>query len=84
MGRFQAATPKPSLLWSSTMAISGFWSHRKFSIKDFKKKRQGQAKLKPTKQYVDKAGKRRWTGTSDLTKTGMLDSIVLQTTVPFS
>ena len=79
MGRFQAATPKPTLLWSSTYAITGFWSHRKFGIKDFNKKRKGRAKLKPTKKYVDKAGVPRWTGTSDLTKTGTLNCILLTT-----
>ena len=72
MGRYKAATPKPTLLWSSTHAITGFWSHRKFGMKQFKQKR-GQPKLKPTKQYVDKQGQRKWQGTADLTKTGMLN-----------
>ena len=82
MGRFKATTPKPSLLWSSTYAITGFWSHRKFSIKEFKKRQTGP-KLKPTKKYLDKAGVARWTGTSDLTKTGTLPCI-LQAGFPFS
>ena len=72
MGRFMAATPKPTLLWSSTPAICGFWSSRKFSLKKFKVKSENRASLKPTIQYCDKAGRKRWQGTSDLTKTGTL------------
>ena len=72
MGRYKAPTPKPTLLWSSTHAITGFWSHRKFGMKKFKAKKGGP-KLRPTKQYVDKSGKRRWAGTRDLVKTGRLN-----------
>ena len=30
MGNFLSDTPKPTLLWSSTPAIRGFWSSRRF------------------------------------------------------
>ena len=72
MGKFLSATPKPTLLWSSTSAISGFWSCRKFSLKKFKAKAEHRPSLKPTIQYRDKAGRKRWQGTSDLTKTQIL------------
>ena len=74
-GRDASRLPRPSLLFfgPAPMLSLGFWSHRKFCIKDLNKKRKGRAKPKPTKQHVDK------TGTSDLTKTGTLSCILLTT-----
>lgn len=69
MGSFNAPTPKPTLLWSSTAAISGFWTGR-FHLKDFKEKENRAGYLKPVRRYTDSKGRRKYQGTRDLTKTG--------------
>ena len=79
LGRFKAATAKRITLWSSTPRISGFWSNKKFNLKQFRKTQQRRKKaLQPTIAYVDSEGKRRWKGTKDLTKTGSLGLYVEQ------
>ena len=73
LGQYKAATAKRITLWSSTPRVSGFWSSKKFNMKEFKKAQSRKKQvLKPTIAYVDSQGKKRWKGTSDLTKTGTL------------
>ena len=72
MSTWGAASPKRSSLWSNSRIISGFWKAVKLNLK----KQAGNARGKPTtKKYIDKAGRKRWTGTQALTDTGNLDPL---------
>lgn len=70
MWHFSSKTAKRTTLWSSSPCISGFWSRKKMDMKEYHQKKDKT--FKPTKKYLDKRGRARWQGTSDLTKTGYL------------
>ena len=72
MGHYEAATPKPTMLWSSTPTIFGFWNG-KFNMNLFKAKKADVGGTKPVIRYKDKEGRKRWQGTRDLTRTATLD-----------
>ena len=44
LGQYKAATAKRITLWSSTPRVSGFWSSKKFNMKEFKKAQSRQKK----------------------------------------
>ena len=77
MGQYGAPTPKPTLLWSSTPTIFGFWSG-KFKMSLFKAKTSKVAGPKPVIRYKDKEGRTKWQGTRDLTKTATLEVQIVQ------
>lgn len=77
MGHWSHPTPKRTLLWGNTRAIAYFWRGRmtKKQRKTLKKKNK-VAGFSPVKQYRDGKGRRRFHGTSALTQTQNLGSMI--------
>jgi hypothetical protein len=69
---YGSISPKRTILWSNNAAISGFWVNKILRRKDVKKAKKRNKSFQPVRNYFDKKGHKRFTGTPDLTKTGSL------------
>ena len=66
MGSYRSKTPKRSSLWSNREVVGLFFSAVRGNVA------RKDRNFKPTEQYLDSAGRKRFKGTKDVTKTGFL------------
>lgn len=74
MWHYESRTPKPTVLWSSSRAITKFWvgKLKRAQVKAEQQKRNPDQRGPPVKRWIDKEGRERFKGTFDLRATGSL------------
>ena len=77
MGHWSHPTPKRTLLWGNTRAIAYFWRGRMTKKQRNSLRKKNKVKgFSPVKKYRDGKGRLRFHGTSALTQTQNLGSMV--------
>ena len=72
MWHYESRTSKPTVLWSSSRAITKFWlgKLKRAEVRAQAEIRNPCRRGPPVKRWIDKEGRKRFKGTNELTATG--------------
>ena len=72
MWHYSARTPKPTMLWSASAAVTGFWLRKlkRAEVLAAEKERNPAGAQAPCRHYKDSEGQAKFQGTDQLQITG--------------